>query len=104
MRRTQKRSGLAKVVERLNYQKEHLVRLRSEITTSRRNTAEALAVGTQCGLLRVIYEEGRVRAVDANTPRLPASLDELDKTAEKLGAWFGRLDLSVVSSLLNVRL
>jgi hypothetical protein len=104
IRRTKKGSGLGKAVERISHNKEHLVRLPTEIKAYRLATTEALAIGSQCGLLRMIYEEGRVRGIDAKTPRLPTRLSDLEKAADKLGTWFGRLDLSVVSNLLNVRL
>lgn len=95
-------SGLGKLVEKFERKREDLVAIHDRTLAMRRLTLEGVSTGISAGLLSVIYEDGRMRANEANLRRPTERIKPYVNAADKLGRWVARIPAPSVFSLLRI--
>lgn len=95
-------SGLTKLIQKLDAKREKLVSIHDRSLALRDLTLQSLTTAISSGLLRLDYDSAAVRANEVKVPPPPERLKAHVDGATKLGAWFARLPMPQVFSLLQV--
>ena len=100
---TNKSSGLALLASKIGQRKDELLAIQSRALVLRSLSLTSLAAGIATKVLVVNYETGAVRAVRVDrVPVVPERIKPLVRGAERVGAWFSRLPVDQVASVLRV--
>ncbi|WP_155773762.1 three component ABC system middle component [Methylorubrum extorquens] len=95
-------SGIGKLVEKFERNREDLLAVHSRTLAMRRLTLEAVSTGISTGLLSIIYENATLRANDVKLRRPSEQIKPYMMAAEKLGRWTARVPAPTVFSMLRV--
>jgi hypothetical protein len=103
---TQKRSGLTLFAAKLGEDRENLLAIHSRALKLRMLTLRSIGFAVNAGLATVQYADASFRS---NTPAskgkklvLPERIRGFASSADKLGCWFARTNVSQISSTLRV--
>lgn len=100
---TNKPSGLSKAASKIGESRDNLLAIHDRSLRLRGLTLRSLSAGLRCGLFLINYQDAKVHSIsDIKAPVLPERLKLHMKAADLLGAWFARLPIEQIASLLRI--
>ena len=100
---TQRRSGLSLFAAKLAENREDLLSVHTRALSYRTLTLDSIGLGIASQLFTIDYDTAQVRSNTFRIPKqLPDRIRPLTQGAERLGVWFGRLELAQIAATLRV--
>lgn len=100
---TNKPSGLSKAASKIGESRDNLLAIHERSLRLRGLTLRSLSAGVRGGLFLINYRDAEVHSIsDIKPPALPERLKSHTKAADLLGAWFARLPIEQIASLLRI--
>lgn len=104
---TQRSSSLMLFASKLGKERDNLLAIQSRTNAMKGLSLRSLSLALNSGVLDVDYDTALVWANQARhtrqTPNLSKKINKIADSSEKLGGWFGRLDLGQIATTLAVR-
>jgi hypothetical protein len=96
-------SGLSKLVHKMLDTESELIAVNARAVALRELTLASLSLGVATGLLAIDHEAARVYSLDTNRkPGVTEGVKQMERGAERIGAWFAQLPKEQVFSMLRV--
>lgn len=100
---TNKASGLPLFAAKLGEHQDDLLGIHARALILRDLSLRSLAAGSRSELLTINYEKALVRSLDiGKPPAVPERIKPLMRGAERVGAWFSRLGVAQIATILRV--
>lgn len=100
---TNKASDLPLFAAKLGEHQDDLLGIHARALVLRDLSLRSLTAGSRAQLLTVNYDKAIVRSADVGkTPAVPERIKPLVRGAERLGAWFSRLGVGQIATILRV--
>lgn len=100
---TNKPSGLTLFASKLGEGSESLLAIHSRALVLRDLTLKSMTMGVRSRMLIVNYGAATVYSLDLDSPpTIPERIKPMTRGAERIGAWFSKLPIGQIASLLRV--
>ncbi len=103
--RTQQKSGLSKISEKLFNQKatNEIYTINNVAILLRQLTLKSIQIGIASGLFSIDYKTALVNPISKSKKAMSADINNMLKAAEKLGTWCSEMSINELCKWLKVR-